>query len=136
GAAVGAGLGAALGAGGFGGTAAGVLIAASALGGGLGPVVGPRVGQFVRNLSQDLGRASEQGLLRTGLISKPLSPATAACLGALPAGLVAEFGKSWVYSDGSLLGLALGGTTQALQLVDIFTNSKPNDEEEVYASLP
>lgn len=112
------------------------LVASSALGGGVGPLLGPRFGQLIRNVSHDLGGAMESGARQAGILKKPLSPAVAGCLGALPAGLLSEFGKSYVFSDGSLLGLAIGGVAQTIQLVDIFTNSKPDDEDEVYATVP
>lgn len=134
GAALGAGLGAAFGALGGCSVSPGFLMAASAFGGGFGPLVGPRFGQFIRNVSQDTGRVMESGLMKTGILKKPLSPAMAGCLGALPAGMLSEFGKSYVYSDGNVLGLLLGGVSQAVQLADIFTNSNPNDEDEVYAA--
>ena len=70
------------------------------------------------------------------ILKKPLSPAVSGCVGAIPAGLLSEFGKSYVYSDGNVMGLLLGGISQAVQLVDTFTNSKPNDEDEVYATVP
>ncbi len=134
GATLGIGLGAAFGALGGATVSPAVLMAASGFGGAFGPMVGPRFGQLIRNVSQDTGHAIESGLMKSGLIQQPLAPAMAGCLGALPAGMLSEFGKSWVYSDGSILGLVLGGVSQAVQLADIFTNSNPNDEDEVYAT--
>lgn len=136
GAGLGAGLAVAFGALGASPVSPALMVASSALGGAVGPVVGPRFGQLIRNVSHDLGGAMESGARRAGIVKKPLSPAVAGCLGALPAGLLSELGKSYVFSDGSLLGLAIGGVAQTIQLVDIFTNSKPDDEEEVYATVP
>lgn len=134
GATLGVGLGAAFGALGGSPVSPAILMAGAAFGGGFGPLVGPRFGQFIRNISQDTGRAMEAGLLKTGILKAKLSPSMAGCLGALPAGMLSEFGKSYVYSDGNLLALALGGVSQAIQLADIFTNSNPNNEDEVYAA--
>lgn len=125
GAAVGAALGAGMAAAGLGTVSVATAAAVSGVTGAVGPFFGPRFSQFFRNLADDIGHGVTKVGHKLGLSEEGR---LARAIGTVPASFVKEGLRGFLYSDGSLKGLLVGGVKESVRQVHIALSTRHGEE--------
>lgn len=136
GAAAGAALGAVLAATGFAPVGVATAVLGSAAAGALGPFFGPRFSQGFRNLAEDAGKGVDKLLQATGLSGHALDENARNAVGSVPASFVKEGLRGFMYSDGSLIGLLIGGAMESVQQAHIMLASRKEGGEDKLEAPP